>query len=399
MADNEGVRKTSDAIVVSMTPDVCKTPMGAAMVPVPYTIIGKFCDVAYERVDVRMTGMATTTEKTRITCVTGDEAGTGGGLVSGVTGKYCKPITYSSTVRCHGEYVLYHSSEMWMNCSSPEGIGNTKGQIVYVNSISTTMLTPEGGIAGDTNPPVKAETPEEKSLWQKASPWVHGTLDVIGLVPGLGEISDGVNALVYVGEGDHVGAGLSAAAMIPFVGWGATVGKVGRHVAKEIAEEGAERLLREGLEEGAERLVKEGAKPIVKEGSEELLEESVETVLRKELPPLDGVRIVKPPKNPYRRPKHDRKGFKEEIWEGAKGEDGNVSDPLTKQQMDPNAAWDKGHKPGYEFRKHQISAEKRGISRKEFLDEYFTPEHYRPELPSSNRSRLGEDMTDTYRGH
>ena len=32
------------------------------------------------------------------------------------------------------------------------------------------------------------------------------------------------------------------------------------------------------------------------------------------------------------------------------------------------------------------------------LNEYFNPDHYRPELPSSNRSHKGEDVTDEYFG-
>ena len=53
-----------------------------------------------------------------------------------------------------------------------------------------------------------------------------------------------------------------------------------------------------------------------------------------------------------------------------------------------------GHKPGYEFRKHRASAQERGIDRKQFLDEHNDSSHYRPELPSSNRSHSCEDMTD-----
>ena len=52
-------------------------------------------------------------------------------------------------------------------------------------------------------------------------------LDLAGLVPGFGEIADGANALIYWGRGDNLNAGLSAAAMVPFAGWGATAAKVG----------------------------------------------------------------------------------------------------------------------------------------------------------------------------
>jgi hypothetical protein len=67
----------------------------------------------------------------------------------------------------------------------------------------------------------------------------HGVLDVAGLVPGFGEIADGVNALWYLAEGDRVSAGLSAAGAIPILGWGATAAKAGLRAADEVADAGA----------------------------------------------------------------------------------------------------------------------------------------------------------------
>jgi len=66
---------------------------------------------------------------------------------------------------------------------------------------------------------MKTNEPKEKS-W--ANVIGHGALDVLGLVPVVGEAFDGVNAAWYAAEGDHTNAALSAAAMIPFAGWGAT---------------------------------------------------------------------------------------------------------------------------------------------------------------------------------
>ena len=54
---------------------------------------------------------------------------------------------------------------------------------------------------------------------------VQTGLDVVGLIPGAGEIADGANAMLSLGRGDYKGAALSAAAMIPFAGWGATGAK------------------------------------------------------------------------------------------------------------------------------------------------------------------------------
>lgn len=57
-------------------------------------------------------------------------------------------------------------------------------------------------------------------------------LDVVGLIPGLGEIADGLNGLISLARGDYAGAALSFAAMIPFVGMAATAGKWARRGAR-----------------------------------------------------------------------------------------------------------------------------------------------------------------------
>lgn len=57
-------------------------------------------------------------------------------------------------------------------------------------------------------------------------------LDMAGFVPGVGEVFDGINALIYSARGDYLNAGLSVAAMIPFAGWAATGGKLASKSAK-----------------------------------------------------------------------------------------------------------------------------------------------------------------------
>jgi hypothetical protein len=100
----------------------------------------------------------------------------------------------------------------------------------------------------------------------------------------------------------------------------------------------------------------------------------------------------------YERPFTHRQGVRDKAFEGAKQNDGVVYDPLTRNPIDIADQWDMGHKPGYEFRKHQLSAAQRAIGRKPFVDEHNVPGHYRPELPSSNRSHQEEDMTDLFLG-
>jgi hypothetical protein len=75
---------------------------------------------------------------------------------------------------------------------------------------------------------MQSDKPEEKSWGNIIG---HGVLDVVGLIPGVGEIADGINAGWYAAEGDYKNAALSAAAMVPFAGWGATATKVGMKIA------------------------------------------------------------------------------------------------------------------------------------------------------------------------
>jgi hypothetical protein len=99
-------------------------------------------------------------------------------------------------------------------------------------------------------------------------------------------------------------------------------------------------------------------------------------------------------KDPYSRPSGYPEGFRDQVFDSAKGTDGFVRDPQTQAIMDPSQPWDMGHKPGLEFSKHQQSARERGITRQEFRSEYYNQSHYRPELPSSNRNHRGEAGPD-----
>jgi predicted ribonuclease toxin of YeeF-YezG toxin-antitoxin module len=88
----------------------------------------------------------------------------------------------------------------------------------------------------------------------------------------------------------------------------------------------------------------------------------------------------------YKRYQHSPE-FRRQVWENARESGtGQVRDPLTGKWMSPDKAWDAGHKPGYEHSKHVKSAVDRALSEEEFRKEYSNPAHYRPELPSSNRS-------------
>ena len=131
-----------------------------------------------------------------------------------------------------------------------------------------------------------------QNTWDQYGEWVHGSLDAAGFIPGLGEIADGLNGLIYLGEGRYVEASVSALAMIPLLGdlgkagkWTVKVGQevveeVAEKVAKEAAEELAEKIVNESLEEVAEKTIQESAEELLEQTAKETLEETAEKTLK-----------------------------------------------------------------------------------------------------------------------
>ncbi|HEY9368647.1 DNRLRE domain-containing protein [Streptomyces sp.] len=62
----------------------------------------------------------------------------------------------------------------------------------------------------------------------------HAALDVVGMVPVVGEVADVANGIWYAAEGNYADAALSMASAIPLVGYGATAVKAGKYAAKGI---------------------------------------------------------------------------------------------------------------------------------------------------------------------
>ncbi|MER6347880.1 golvesin C-terminal-like domain-containing protein [Streptomyces sp. NPDC001595] len=62
----------------------------------------------------------------------------------------------------------------------------------------------------------------------------HAALDVVGLVPVVGEVADVANGIWYAAEGNYVDAALSMSSAIPLVGYGASAVKAGKYAKKGI---------------------------------------------------------------------------------------------------------------------------------------------------------------------
>ena len=105
----------------------------------------------------------------------------------------------------------------------------------------------------------------------------------------------------------------------------------------------------------------------------------------------------------YARNSGFRTGVRDEAWDGAVDPaTGLVRDPLSGTVMNKSDAWDMGHRSGMEYWKERDNAINNWLynrdytTRKEFLDKMNDPNRYRPELPSSNRSHRGEDLSNDF---
>lgn len=120
---------------------------------------------------------------------------------------------------------------------SPPPPGN-KPVTTNVGGTTATFGSYDTGGCGSSYNPCGAPTLTPEQRAQQSSISLHGALTTLGLVPGIGEVFDGIDALVCLAESDLVCAGLSAASMAPFLGWGSAGAKYVR-LGGEMIEAGS----------------------------------------------------------------------------------------------------------------------------------------------------------------
>lgn len=154
---------------------------------------------------------------------------------------------------------------------------------------------------------------------------VHGALDIAGFIPVLGAIPDGVNAVIYVVEGEWANAGLSAVAMVPAWGDGVKLATMAGKSTIRISAKAAVKLGPEGIAKGlkevkaaskaarateeaakAAKLEKELAERLSKETAEKLEKEAAEGASKKQ--PSKGDK--EKPTEAKEKPKEKDKGKK-----------------------------------------------------------------------------------------
>lgn len=127
----EGLRDTDEARIVSLSPDVCLTPVGSSVVPIPYPVVD-FCghDENYTP-SVRFTSKKALVLRSNTTHVHGDKAGTRKGVKSGTVEGISEPVGHADQVRAEGSHVIRHLDRFKMNN------GNTEGEAYFVKSTQT----------------------------------------------------------------------------------------------------------------------------------------------------------------------------------------------------------------------------------------------------------------------
>ncbi len=127
-----GVRKDGkDGKIICLSPDVCLTPVGNAIVPIPYMIISKLSWAERTEKNSAFGNQECFTMNSFTTKVKGDEAGTKKGIKSGVHKKVCYPLKGKSNFTINGHKVIQDDCLFGMNAASHGASYNTIGKIYY----------------------------------------------------------------------------------------------------------------------------------------------------------------------------------------------------------------------------------------------------------------------------
>lgn len=119
---NETVTKSPRFYCVSLTPDICKTPVGSSTPPLPYTVIGEFSNAINASPNVKSHSEPVILhQRSTIPTVSGDAAGRAGGIKSGTVGKQVDTLEASSSHRANGAELVQAGRQVWMNSRNTVG--------------------------------------------------------------------------------------------------------------------------------------------------------------------------------------------------------------------------------------------------------------------------------------
>lgn len=121
MPNNIIARKAGQWLVVSMVPDICNTPVGSTIVPIPYPVIAKLGSSKKTLPHVKANGDQLLTISGHIPTTLGDQLGVKKGLKSDTVGGAAsyKKGQHSHNVRAGKQPILRHGDLYWMNGKAP----------------------------------------------------------------------------------------------------------------------------------------------------------------------------------------------------------------------------------------------------------------------------------------
>ena len=146
MAKNIGARKNANFKVISTTPSVNKTQRGSVVVNVPYDVQQDLSSAEGTSPNVFFNGDAAYVKTSHSTKVTGDSAGSLGGIKSGTVGAQSDPIEASSSVFINGKAVVRVGDMQYMQGK------NTIGKVNGSASTSAARITDDGKFFLTNNP-------------------------------------------------------------------------------------------------------------------------------------------------------------------------------------------------------------------------------------------------------
>jgi len=106
--NRSNIHKGSGDKAFAAAPDVCKTPIGSAVVPIPYPNISQSSTLKKGTKSVKINGQPAALKTSAFASSNGDQAGSMGGVMSGVTGKETEFSSFSFDVKFEGKNVVRH---------------------------------------------------------------------------------------------------------------------------------------------------------------------------------------------------------------------------------------------------------------------------------------------------
>ena len=114
-ANSRGIAHKGSGGMSTVFPDVCKTPAAPSPIPIPYPNIGMASDTSQGPTKVKTDGQMPMVKGAKYSRSSGDEAGTPGGVISGVNMSFCEYLMYSFDVKFEGKNVCRLGDPMWHN--------------------------------------------------------------------------------------------------------------------------------------------------------------------------------------------------------------------------------------------------------------------------------------------